>query len=571
MSKKEKIETKVNINKIETSNKVSLNIFNDTLINIFALIAFFIFWYVILFSTKTIYSGYHHTDDQEYMRMFTDLKTKNYFQVCYQWIYSDITERFRFRPFYYVHRVLTVIVFKFNFSYYAIHNYFIAVLSSFFLFGFVRKMKVNVLLSLAFVFFCLMGPHTTIFWRLGTNETLGVFFISLCFYLLVLGLYTEKKTKASVFSIAAVISFLLSSLNKESFIILAPTVILIIFYCKIRESNYDLLKGLINSIKPSISYLVILIVEFSILVFGIGTDNAVEGTSGVGKGNDYFVLVTGILQAIKSNLLFTCSFVGFLALIISIIISSTNLNQKIKFSNYVYEGVIIFLIFSSIVFPQYLVYFKIGMVERYLIPASIGFAFLICFGVNAVWLNVSMNLYVKLSIIALFSVFSYLNFIKQTWRDVIIGAKSFTYEGRLVNSFLQVFEGIKKNPNAGVLIVTDPVESYEWSASTYFYLTTMYEAKNVNIRLIRYNPYSALEGRNKKLDEMYRKWLKPVIKDSLQFSDTSFTNKIEYIAFMPGAENNFYYYNAHWFNKNTMSLYNRFDNHYWTVFYKKIN
>jgi hypothetical protein len=92
---------------------------------------------------------------------------------------------------------------------------------SFFYFG-ARKLKYGVLESLVFVLLIFIGSQMAIWWRLGTNETIGMFFLGLAF------LFMAKCTKKENYrlnNVAFIILLIIASLCKESFIITIPALV----------------------------------------------------------------------------------------------------------------------------------------------------------------------------------------------------------------------------------------------------------------------------------------------------------------------------------------------------------
>jgi hypothetical protein len=138
---------------------------------------------------------------------------------------------------------------------------------SFFYFG-ARRLGYSITQSFLFVLLMFVGSQASIWWRLGTNETIGIFFLGLSF------LFMTKCLDLKYYrinNILFIIFLIITSLCKESFIIVIPAFIIykiwnekVFFNIKIRES-------IINnwlSILPAI----IVFIELWIIKFVIGTN-----------------------------------------------------------------------------------------------------------------------------------------------------------------------------------------------------------------------------------------------------------------------------------------------------------
>lgn len=534
------------------------------LINFSSLFVLIYLWYDVLYSTKTITSGFHFTDDHEFVRIYNDLASNNIFEVTYNWIQNDIIEHSRLRPVYYIHRIFEVFLFKLNIKAYAIHNFYVAIFTSIFLYFFIRSLKVNFLFAIAFVLFSLIGSQTTIFWRLGPNETIGLFFFSASLFLLSISYNCENKLLKKILDGFAVFSFVLSTLSKESFILLSPTTILIYIYYKLNEQNFDIKRSFLKSLPMILILGSFFMLELSIIKFCIGTDNAVEGTSGLGNEKNYIKVFTDILNAIYNNDLFVLSAIAFTTIIIySLVILFLNYRDKVKDIILVFMSILIFL-FTII--PQYIIYYKTGMGERYLIPTTIGYAFIIAIGANKFWNLKLVPIYIRLSIALLFAFIQYQKMMPM-YKNVIQGAKNFTLEGKLVNSFLQNFK-TNTPEKSFVILAGDPVHNHEWLASAYFYIKYVYKIDSIKLKIVKYNPYSILEGRDKILEEKFYGWYSNLLVDSLALNNPTYNNKVNYIGIMPNLEQNFYYYNSIWFTPVKQQEYMRFNNGYFTAFVK---
>ena len=104
-------------------------------------------------------------------------------------------------------------------------------------------------------------------------------------------------------------------------------------------------------------------------------------------------------------------------------------------------------------------YAKSGMMERYLLPTTFGFAFLV----------IGMLKKIKIRAFRVVNVFVVFVFIALSFSTAIISANTFTKSGKETNELLLAVRN-KINQKSNILLVVDPVDSYEvsWSARTYY-------------------------------------------------------------------------------------------------------
>lgn len=180
-------------------------------------ILFFVSIFVFLHFTKTLYSGYHFIDDHCLVSMKESLNKSSFLETAY--IYTKNDFLIRFRPVFSFYYVLLVKVFSLNFFAMSVFMGFLGIISfSFFYFG-LKNLKFTIFQSVLFVFLAFVGFQMAIWWRLGTNEPIGIFFLSLSFFFLskcVNNINYKLSNTLFVFFLA------ITSLCKESFIFIIP-------------------------------------------------------------------------------------------------------------------------------------------------------------------------------------------------------------------------------------------------------------------------------------------------------------------------------------------------------------
>lgn len=430
------------IQKLANINKI------DYLVIFIFLISIFYFFYF----TGTLTSGYHFTDDHKMIDIENSLTDSTLIHTVIDYVKDDLN--IRFRPGYYLYYILMVKIFSLNFFSLSIFVGVLALFSfSFFYFG-ARRLGYSITQSFLFVLLMFVGSQASIWWRLGTNETIGIFFLGLSF------LFMTKCLDLKYYrinNILFIIFLIITSLCKESFIIVIPAFIIykiwnekVFFNIKIRES-------IINnwlSILPAI----IVFIELWIIKFVIGTNQI--GYAGLTSSFAEFI------NGIKNIILNPASllvWIKLLMLLIPIYLVSflfIKENKKTLLLQSLKTLSVCFCFAMLIILPSIIMHAKSGMVERYLLPATFGLAFLVI----SIIQNTQQKFF-KLIIIFITCIFVILSFnIAKT------NAVTFTIYGRQASLFLSQVRN-NSEPQSNILLVIDPVNRYEFSYSLKTYLS----------------------------------------------------------------------------------------------------
>ena len=420
-----------------------------------------VFWFLIFITSGSLFSGYHFTDDHEIAHInynFTVQKL-NIFEVSNQWIHNDLLTG-RFRPFYYIHRILETRLLQFNFSWWSLYTGILAVFTTFFLFIFCQVIRFSISESLIFSFLTTLGSQSAVWWQLGPAETIGTFLLAAA---LVFAALSEISSKYKmIYEILFVFFVLIMSLSKESFILMIPAIALIKLWLSRHLRRLSWYKSLQeNSLYISILGL-FFIVELLLVKFYIGLTPEI-GYAGV-EGFSISRTITA-----TQNL----SQAGYWWIVLTSLIAM-RLTIKPPYSqslpqifNLLYFPII--LLFLGAV-PQILLYAKSGIVQRYILPGILGYTFLIASLYN--YLNKIHKVAAKL---ILFLIMMSLSF------NLIIAwdtAHTFAKEGKSTHALLQTIEKNTKI-NDPILIVSNPHLSYEWSLSIKKYLNYVLNRNNL--------------------------------------------------------------------------------------------
>ncbi|PSB14366.1 hypothetical protein C7B69_19130, partial [filamentous cyanobacterium Phorm 46] len=182
-----------------------------------------IFWFLLFITSGSLFSGYHFTDDHEIAHINYNFTVENLgiFEVSSQWIHNDLLTG-RFRPFYYIHRILETRLLGINWALWSLYTGMLGVLTTFFLFMFGRFINFSIIEALLFSFLITLGAQSAVWWQLGPNETIGTFLLAGA---LVFAALSERANKyKKIYEGLFIFFVLIMSLSKESFILMIPAI-----------------------------------------------------------------------------------------------------------------------------------------------------------------------------------------------------------------------------------------------------------------------------------------------------------------------------------------------------------
>lgn len=314
----------------------------------------------IVIATGTLTSGFHLVDDWELAKYvdWMQLEHKSLWECLKLAVGFDLT--LRFRPLYYIDRVLMAAVFGINLTAVSVVKAAEIVVALSALYYCARQMKCSVVCSALFSLTVMVGYQSAVWWKLGPQESYGIMLFAVGFYLLLKWLETDRRW----YAFASVLVFFLMSLYKEPFILLLPFVGLYVLYTQM-EGERVTVTGLWEAIRCRFLYLlaigVIFLVEMFLIVFVIGTNN--YSYVGLDESMTLSQYIQVWSDAARSNLKWYVRFGILMGLIFL-----TYWEQAKKL---VWEA----LLTAAIIVPQCVTYSKTGLEERYILPSVLGFAF----------------------------------------------------------------------------------------------------------------------------------------------------------------------------------------------------
>ncbi|NDP19749.1 MAG: hypothetical protein GZ091_01515 [Paludibacter sp.] len=403
----------------------------------------------------TISSGFHFVDNHEVVQINKDYSDANgnLFKVASTWVKNDLGGRFR--PMYMIDNVFVDVFFKGNFFLISIYHTILMVFIAFFLFLVMRKNGFNVIESLAFPLIAFVGQQSAILWRLGPNESIGMWYLSLTLLSMV---YAVKAIKYNrIFQILFCLFGSLMILCKESFLILTPSIILA--YIFLEKNKFETITWLTFIKKHLIEICILIAVFLGSLIFiiiNVNTENL--GYAGI-KGVEY----KSYLIAFQT--LFISGGMGIISLILfalSLIVNNifrTNKNKCLT------HHIWVLLISITIVLPQVILYGKSGIFERYFLPGVLAWALLIAFSLKNIRQlidKIQNRKYIYTFLFFEFALLFCLLFPRLI--DVSKEASLFTAEGKEVNTVLS-FISQNVDSTETVLFIADPVTDFERTIS----------------------------------------------------------------------------------------------------------
>lgn len=377
-----------------------------------------LFFAVLVFGTLlltgTITSGFHLVDDHEFITYSMKIgKDGSGLWTCIrETVLGDLDSRFR--PLYYLVRVLLTAVFGINLKVWSVFMAIQTVLALNFLYLCAKCMGMDRLYAVFFSLVVMVGPQSAVWWKLGPQENTGMLLFSTGFYLLLRGLKEHRKASLG----SAVFLFTMASLYKESFLLLLPFVVLFVwtYEWKVlqwkKESFPDALKAhpILSTFLTALCLLEVLFILFFVNTNSlgyVGFDPSVSIWQ--------YVKIWGvvILRPLKFHTLFA------VAACVLLLPSWHNL-WKMKTG---------FLLTLSVMLPQFLLHCKSGIEERYVIPWSFGYALFFVVTVRLFPELKGLRQRIYTGLLCLFLVIQ--------MADVVSEAKYFTYRGKSVTTVME--------------------------------------------------------------------------------------------------------------------------------------
>ena len=337
--------------------KYNIRILSGREIVIAAVISFTLM-YAFSALTGILESGYHFVDDHDLIGIRNYLYSHGFAESLIYFFKRDLT--IRFRPTYYLIRVIQTAVFGTDYKAWHLMYAVIAALCFLLAYVYARLNKCPMWLSYVFtVIIYVGGGQSPALWRLGPQEAFGMILLTITLILL----HIDHKKRSAWVKVFLLLSIILLAGVKESFLIIVPFFPLIILKWTIEETEDeypDHKEVILNAIRKTLReniYLILLCfivfaVSVYIILFKVGT-NEIE-YAGIDASFGLTDYLSGMARIVIG------SFRPYIAiLLVSHIIPGRKISTV--------TGLIITDMLIGI---QMVLYAKSGMFERYLLPST---------------------------------------------------------------------------------------------------------------------------------------------------------------------------------------------------------
>lgn len=314
----------------------------------------------VVLGMGTLTSGFHLVDDWEFAKYvdWMTLEGRSVADCLREAVGYDLT--MRFRPLYYINRVLMAAVFGINLTAMSVVKAAEIVAALVALYYCARQMKCNMVYAALFSLTVMVGYQSPVWWKLGPQESYDIMMFAVGFFFLLKWLSAGKRRYAFV-SLGA---FFLMSVYKEPFILLLPFVGLYVLYDGMKGKRVTI-PHLWETIRQRLPYLltigIIFAVEMFLILFVIGTNN--YSYVGLDKGVTFDQYVQVWSKAAGSELKW---YVRFGVLMGLILLTYWEHAKKLGWE---------ILLAAAIILPQCVTYSKTALEERYILPSVLGYAF----------------------------------------------------------------------------------------------------------------------------------------------------------------------------------------------------
>ena len=324
----------------------------------------------ILSGSGAMESGYHFLDDHELIRIEYSIEEHKQSVVSVMQGYINNDMNSRFRPMYWVERVVCTAIFGSDLLYWNIYTAIQGILTFYLLYYAARYLKFNWHISLVFSGIIIFGDQFVPWFRSANQENTGLLFCAFALWLIARQ-YHAKKFSSILYNGMICIGVIICGLIKESFVILMPAFIALKFwleYCYVSDTvgGKGIWKKCLreNIVTYGIIFLAFL-VNMYFLLFRVGVDKV--SYAGFHEGTSLYQYYYGIRDSLLVYLK-RFTWMGIMLIIITIV--CYQVIEKKYWKQYLGFGIIGIYIMGT----QLMSHAKSLMWERYIIPFIVGYA-----------------------------------------------------------------------------------------------------------------------------------------------------------------------------------------------------
>ena len=490
-------------------------------------ILFSLVWGWILVFSGSLTSGFHLLDDHEIISMSHQMQssTDDFGTIMSGWVKRDLNKRFR--PIYYVHRIIEAKLFGGNLFLWSCYHGVLALLTSYLLYLFCRLNGTSSFFSLVFPFIALIGPQVQIWWCLGPAEVPGIFLFSLSLVLVFLAARSARSV--GVWKPIFVLTIVLMSLCKESFILLIPffAILFVALSGSCVEGQWRALAK--RTAFVTFALTLIFLAEISVILFVVGTSG--EGYAGVDRLN----LIGDVQNLFAWSMgppfygIILCALASILVNIVGWGVKSRHASDFWQIVRDVLQRISFALL---IIIPQVVLYSKSGLFYSYYLPITLGFSLL---------LYPMLHSPTSPSIISRVLVFLCIAaMVLPNLKWSYGAARYFAVQGEDINSALMEVR-YSTQADTPILIVADPAFQFEQAYSLKTNLNIVQERRNLYIDTVL--TVSEYNGFQRSLIQGFGGLFNP----PQWIDDFRGPNKIGCIIVFPNAESAFLKQRLSWF------------------------
>lgn len=416
------------------------------------LTAFIIFSIIVLgvvFSLGTATSGWHLVDDHEFLEFTYMFKYQNKSLLdVIKWTASWDTLS-RNNILYYPCRIIMCYLVGANSFAISIIKALEVILLMTLLFACAKKITGSYWVSIFYSVTCLVGYQSALWWKLGPEQVQAAICFAIAFLMLLL--WIEKPEKKAYAIISLVFSLLMGWFH-ESFVLVIPFLAFYPIYEKIAKKKIPL-KGIVKSLKSECNgiwwYTVAsLAVCFGVLLsivlrLGLSSYSPVSFS----ESTSIYDYVTTLLYSLNTGL----KWYWYLGILLTGVI----LTYYERINN-IWADILITLIF---ILPQFVLYSKEGIAERYIVPVVFGIAmFFILFVYRYGFLNGYRKILYGIILLAML----FLN-----TRAMVVEADYFRFRGESVTNMLETTADLSQRGYNVMCCLGNANPEADWTVDMY--------------------------------------------------------------------------------------------------------
>lgn len=327
------------------------------LVSVFSLLLVF----GVTMGMGTMTSGFHLVDDHEFAEWVYQMKYQNIGvgELIRDKVRADFS--WRYEPLYYSARIFSCYLFGIDLVALSVMKALEIAVTLIFLYYCGRLTGASKIYSMLFSLVSMVGYQSAVWWKLGPQEAQCTLLFAMGFYCLLKYLTSDRKywMVFSLILLAAMVNY------KESYIILMPFLMLYVLYYELRSEERVTWKKVGNGIRRRLGYLIclgiIFLIPVSVIVFYVGTNN--YGAVGLDASEPFSAYVDGITRSLQGDLKWFKRFGVLFGLILLTFWDELKKLWKEM------------ILATAFLLPQFIIFGRSGIGERYVLPTSIGFAF----------------------------------------------------------------------------------------------------------------------------------------------------------------------------------------------------